>query len=368
MPSEFISWRGHRIHVTESGQGDPLLLVPGLGNNIEMWVPFMQQFMNRRIIRLDAPGTGLSSTPLYPVTLPQLADLLVAVLDDRDAPWTDVIGFSYGGAVAQQLAFDHPTRVRRLVLAATNCGIGAVPGWLPAVTGLATLGLSGMQTAPAAQGDPLIAGFKSTYPASVSDAVEIVTGKVGTMRYDMKLMNGTNLVGRAATSLVRPAAAAQATAALSTKHSVEMIDEAKPGEVGVIVMEGTLDIAAMGNLMATAALERGMAGVVLDGAIRDMWDIRRMGLTVYARSKSPRTAVGHYATVAKNVPVECAGVTVRPGDIIVADEDGVVVVPQEHAAAVLKAAQEIDDRERGMYPFIRQYKSLQEAIAKFNRI
>jgi len=237
-----------------------------------------------------------------------------------------------------------------------------------AVLGLATLGLSGMQTAPAAQGDPLIAGFKSTYPASVSDAVEIVTGKVGTMRYDMKLMSGTNLVGRAATSLVRPAAAAQATAALSTKHSVEMIDEAKPGEVGVIVMEGTLDIAAMGNLMATAALERGMAGVVLDGAIRDMWDIRRMGLTVYARSKSPRTAVGHYATVAKNVPVECAGVTVRPGDIIVADEDGVVVVPQEHAAAVLKAAQEIDDRERGMYPFIRQYKSLQEAIAKFNRI
>ena len=236
------------------------------------------------------------------------------------------------------------------------------------VIGLATLGVSALQTTPAAPGDPLIAGFKNTYPASVSDAVEIVTKRVGTMRHDMRLMNGTNLVGRAVTALVRPAAAGQATPALSTRHSVEMIDEAKPGEVGVIVMEGTLDIAAMGNLMATAALERGMAGVVLDGAIRDMWDIRRMGLTVYARSKSPRTAVGHYATVAKNEPVECAGVTVRPGDIIVADEDGVVVVPQEHAAAVLKAAQEIDDRERGMYPFIRQYKSLQEAIAKFNRI
>ena len=92
-----------------------------------------------------------------------------------------------------------------------------------------------------------------------------------------------------------------------------------------------------------------------------------MGLTVYARSKSPRTAVGHYATV-KNVPVECAGVTVRPGDIIVADEDGVVVVPQERAADVLKQAQSIDERESGMYPFIRQFKSLQQAIAKFNRI
>ena len=82
---------------------------------------------------------------------------------------------------------------------------------------------------PEAPGDPLIAGFKSTYPASVSDAVELVTGKNGTMRYDMKLMTGTNLVGRAVTSMVRPAPADQATPALSTKHSVEMIDEAKPG-------------------------------------------------------------------------------------------------------------------------------------------
>lgn len=138
MQSEFITWRGQRIFVTVTGQGDPLLLVPGLGNNIGMWVPFMEQFQDRRIIRLDAPGTGLSSTPVWPVNVPSLAELLVAVLNDRDVPSADVIGFSYGGAVAQQLAFDHPTRVRRLVLAATNCGIGAVPGWLPAVTGLAT--------------------------------------------------------------------------------------------------------------------------------------------------------------------------------------------------------------------------------------
>jgi regulator of RNase E activity RraA len=222
----------------------------------------------------------------------------------------------------------------------------------------------GVETA----GDPLVAGFKSTYPASVSDAVELVTGKNGTMRYDMKLMTGANLAGRAVTALARPAPADQATTALATKHSVEMIDDAKPGEVGVIVMEGSLDIAAMGNLMATAAVERGMAGMVLDGAIRDLWDVRRMGLTVYARSKSPRTAVGHYATVARNVPVECAGVAVRPGDIIVGDEDGVVVVPQERAAEVLKRAQEIDQQESGMFPFIREFKSLSKAIAKFKRI
>ena len=221
---------------------------------------------------------------------------------------------------------------------------------------------------PAVPDDPLIAGFKQTYPASVSDAVELVTGKSGTMRHDMKLVTGKAMVGRAATSLARPAPPEEATPALATKHSVEMIDEAQAGEVGVIVMEGTLDIAAMGNLMGTAATVRGMAGMVLDGAIRDIWDIRRMGLTVYARSATPATAVGHYATVAKNVPVECAGVAVRPGDIIVADDDGVVVVPQEHAEEVLKKAREIDDRERGMFPFIRQHKSLQKAIELFGRI
>lgn len=237
-----------------------------------------------------------------------------------------------------------------------------------AIAGAAASAAPGAVQDRAAQGDPLVAGFKSTYAASVSDAVELVTGKNGTMRHDMKLMTGANLVGRAVTALSKPAPAAQATPTLATRHSVEIIDEAKPGEVGVIVMEGTLDIAAMGNLMATAAVERGMAGMVLDGAIRDLWDVRRMGLTVYARSRSPRTAVGHHATVAKNVPVDCAGVVVRPGDIIVADEDGVVVVPQEHGAAVLKQAQAIDDRERGMFPFIRQFKSLQQAIAKFNRI
>ncbi|HJZ82140.1 MAG TPA: hypothetical protein VKD91_17400 [Pyrinomonadaceae bacterium] len=73
-------------------------------------------------------------------------------------------------------------------------------------------------------------------------------------------------------------------------------------------------------------------------------------------------------TVARNVTVEWGGVTVRPGDIIVADEDGVVVAPQERAEEVLKKAQEIDDRERGMFPFIRQNKSPQKAIEAFNRI
>jgi len=134
----FLNWRGHTVYVTETGRGDPLLLLTGLGGNTEMWAPFMEPLQGRRVIRFDAPGTGRSSTPMYPVSIASLADLAAAVLDDRDVPSADVVGFSYGGFVAQQLAHDHPRRIRRLVLAATTCGGGSIPGSPDAMAQLTT--------------------------------------------------------------------------------------------------------------------------------------------------------------------------------------------------------------------------------------
>jgi regulator of RNase E activity RraA len=69
-----------------------------------------------------------------------------------------------------------------------------------------------------------------------------------------------------------------------------------------------------------------------------------------------------------NVPVTCAGARVNPGDIVAADEDGVAVVPRAKAAEVLKRAQELDDTEHRMYPFIEKFRSIKEAVAKFGRI
>jgi len=202
----------------------------------------------------------------------------------------------------------------------------------------------------------------------VADAVDQIVGRRGYLSHDMRPHVAGAFVGRAATALVKPASPEQSTPALAVKHSVEMIDAARPGEVGVIVMEGSLDVAAIGGLMGTAAKSRGMAGMVLDGAVRDLKELRALGLPVFARAVSPATAVSRYASVAKQVPVECAGVTVSPGDIVVAGEDGVVIVPQDRAAEVLKRAQEIDDRETRMVPFIKKYRSLQKAIEVFNRI
>jgi regulator of RNase E activity RraA len=214
----------------------------------------------------------------------------------------------------------------------------------------------------------LIAGFKKSTVASVADAVDQIVGERGFMSHDMRPRVPGVVVGRAITAVLRAAPPDKATAALSAKHSVAMIDGSKPGEVGVIVVENGLDVAGLGGLMATTAKVRGMAGVIIDGGLRDVAEVRNLGLPAYSRSVVPSSSVGRWASVANNVAVQCAGVSVKPGDIIVAGEDGVVRVPAERAADVLKRSQEIDDRETRMLPLIRQHKALSKVVEIFNRI
>jgi regulator of RNase E activity RraA len=231
------------------------------------------------------------------------------------------------------------------------------------VFGLAT---AGAPASPAA--DPLIAGFSKTTVASVADAVDQVVGERGFLSHDMRPRVGGQMVGRAMTALVRPAPPEKATPQLSAKHVIELIDNSKPGDVAVIVIEDGLDIAGIGGLMATTAKSRNMAGVMVDGGVRDVAEIRALGLPVYSRSVTSATSVGRYASVSKQTPVNCAGVLVKPGDIIVAGEDGVVRVPSERAAEVLKRAEEIDAREIKMVPYILKLKSLTKVVQMFNRL
>ena len=228
------------------------------------------------------------------------------------------------------------------------------------------------QTAPApTANDPelmLIEGFRRSTVASVADAVDQIVGERGFLSHDMQPRVPGQIVGRAVTALLRAAPPEKATAALSARHSVEMIDNSPAGAVGVIVVEDGLDVAGMGGLMATAARSRNMAGVIIDGGLRDVAEVRALGLPAYSRSVVPSSSVGRWATVGNNMAVKCAGVTIKPGDIIVAGEDGVVRVPSERAQEVLKRSQEIDDRETRMVPFIKQHRSLTKAIQVFNRI
>ncbi|HYO81505.1 MAG TPA: RraA family protein [Bryobacteraceae bacterium] len=216
--------------------------------------------------------------------------------------------------------------------------------------------------------EQLLEGFRKSTVASVSDAVDQVVGQRGFMSHDMRPRIPGQIVGRAITALLRQAPPEKATAALSAQHSVAMIDTSKPGDVGIIVVENGLDVAGMGGLMATTASVRGMGGVLIDGGVRDLAELRALKFPTYSRSVVPSSSVGRWASVNNNVPVQCAGVQVKPGDIIVAGEDGVVRVPSERAAEVLKRSQEIDDRETRMVPMIRQHKALSKVIQIFNRI
>lgn len=227
--------------------------------------------------------------------------------------------------------------------------------------------------APATSTDPIVAGFQKTTVASVADAMDQVLHKRGFMSHDMRPRTAgpgvpPKFVGHAVTAFMRPASPEQASATLSAKHSIEMIDNAKPGEVGVLSIENGLDVAGLGGLMGTAAKAREMAGIVIDGGVRDIGEVRALGFPVFARSVVPSSSVGRYATVERNVPVRCGGVEVRPGDIVVAGEDGVVVVPNDQAQAVLTRAIEIDQRESKMVPLIQQLKALGKAVQQFNRI
>jgi regulator of RNase E activity RraA len=214
----------------------------------------------------------------------------------------------------------------------------------------------------------MLDGFKKSTVASIADAVDQVVKERGFMSHDMRPRIPGQIVGRAVTAILRAAPPEQTTPALSARHSVAMIDNSKPGEVGVIVVEDGLDVAGLGGLMGTTAKVRGMAGIVIDGGVRDLAELHALDLPTYARSVVPSSSVGRWASVAHNVPVKCAGVMVNPGDIIVAGEDGVVRIPKDRVAEVLKRSQEIDDRETRMVPLIRQHKTLTKVVEIFNRI
>ncbi|MGP8010677.1 MAG: alpha/beta fold hydrolase [Acidimicrobiales bacterium] len=128
--SRSVSASGLRINVRIEGEGEPLLVINGLTRPLDSWAPFARAMSGCRIVSFDAPGVGESPNSLLPMSIAQLADLCVTVLDELELESVDVLGFSHGGAVAQELAASHPTRVRRLVLAATSCGFGSsFIGW-----------------------------------------------------------------------------------------------------------------------------------------------------------------------------------------------------------------------------------------------
>lgn len=117
-----------RVRVVVRGQGAPLLMLNGIGGHVGMWEPLVGQLSrNRSLILFDAPGAGGTAPLARPPRMPALARFVTRMLDELELEEVDLLGYSWGGALAQQLAHDAPDRVRRLVLVATTPGFCGKP-------------------------------------------------------------------------------------------------------------------------------------------------------------------------------------------------------------------------------------------------
>jgi regulator of RNase E activity RraA len=168
----------------------------------------------------------------------------------------------------------------------------------------------------------LVEAFRGRTSSDVADAM----GRFHFMDPGIVSRTGLPLCGVAVTVSARPGDN------LMVHKAMEV---ARPGDVLVVSTQGCTTSAIFGEMMGTTAVAAGLGGLVVDGAIRDVEGLRALGLPAYSRAVTPG-ACDTDGPGEINVPVSCGNTVVVPGDVVVGDEDGVVVVPREDAAAVLE--------------------------------
>jgi regulator of RNase E activity RraA len=175
--------------------------------------------------------------------------------------------------------------------------------------------------------------------AVLSDTLDSLQLMQQAMKPFMRPLDDTlQLVGRARTGLYMPVYA-QREGENPYEVEIALVDDLKPGDVIVLACDGPTDrIAPWGELLSTASVARGAAGCVTDGLVRDVKQIREMRFPVFCGGIGPLDTKGRARMVERDVPVQCAGVTVRPGDLVFGDVDGLVVIPREVEQEVVKRA------------------------------
>lgn len=216
-----------------------------------------------------------------------------------------------------------------------------------------------------ANDDSLIDAFRHVEVASVSDALEQVLGKKLYMTHRMRPIFPSKFAGFALTVHLKQE---ENQDPVALNGMLSAIDDGPRNSVYVMQVDNGADIAGMGGLMGTAMSARNFSGAVIDGGVRDVAYLAKIGFPVFATGIVPSTSVHHYRFAGANIPVQCDGVTVNPGDIVVADADGVAVVPRENADKVLALAQQLDFKEHSMYPIIEKARSIVEGVKQLGRL
>lgn len=192
--------------------------------------------------------------------------------------------------------------------------------------------------------------FQPYSTTNISDALDKLGLKPGIVGI-LPLYEGCpKLLGTAITMRVTAAGPTRPAAHMG----VDPVMSAGDGDVIVIDNAGHLDENCWGEILTYASIQRGIRGVVIDGACRDIDVIKTLRFPVYARGRVPLTARGRIMQESYNCLIRCGGVQVQPGDILMADDNGVAVIPQERAAEVLLAAKDIYDREAAIVEELKQ--------------
>lgn len=195
--------------------------------------------------------------------------------------------------------------------------------------------------------DQIIELLKTVSTSNISDAMH----RKGAMRRIRSIFHGLKMVGRAVTVQ---------TFEGDWAKTVEAIDVAKEGDV-IVIYNGSPHVAPWGELASLSCINKGIAGVVIDGAVRDVDGIKPLNFPVFAESIMPNAGEPKgFGEI--NAEIQCGNQTVKPGDFIVGDDNGVVVIPKERGYEIARRALEVEKNERRIRDEIKRGKTLSEVM------
>jgi Demethylmenaquinone methyltransferase len=201
----------------------------------------------------------------------------------------------------------------------------------------------------------LIEAFKKLDTCCVSDAADklgVVCGLLGIK----PVLSDTKFCGQAFTVHYVPCGTVKGTVG-------DFLDDVEPGQVVVIDNAGRDYCTVWGDLMSISATARAIAGTVIDGVCRDVHTIRRLNYPIFTKGVYMVTGKDRVEVDAVNVPVAISGVQVKPGDILLGDDSGVISIPLEKAEEILAVAREIADKEAKIEAALAEGRSLRDARA-----
>jgi len=205
--------------------------------------------------------------------------------------------------------------------------------------------------------DEMVEAFKPLDTACVSDAMDKLGLPAGCLGI-VPVVTGVKFAGRAFTVKYRLCGAVE-------RGTVgDFLDDVAAGQVVVIDNGGRMDCTVWGDIMTTLAHHKGVAATVIDGVCRDVPKIRELAYPIFSRGCYMMTGKDRVELEGVNVPVNVAQRQVRPGDIVLGDDSGVVVVPATRAAEVLAIARQVEHAEAQILSRIAQGRSLREARAE----